>query len=82
MKSPNLRHCQDQSQNKELSEYQRRACRLQTGPTPSGDKQAAGGGGEVETGSHYGALERAGPLPFNSPASVVSAAFWPGALGE
>ena len=40
------------------------------------------GGGEVGTGSHYEALRRAGALPFNSLASVLSAAFCLGALGE
>ena len=34
MKSSNLRHSLAYSENKELSEYQRRASRLQTGPSP------------------------------------------------
>ena len=37
VKSPNLRHRQARSQNKELS----RASRLQTGPSPSSDRQAS-----------------------------------------
>ena len=35
MKSPNPRQCWARSQNKGLSEYQRRASRLQTGPSPT-----------------------------------------------
>ena len=41
-KSPKLRHCQAHSQNKVLSEYQRRASRLRTGPSPAGGGQAGG----------------------------------------
>ena len=42
VKCPNLRHCQGRSQNKGLSEYQRRASQLQTSPSPARDKQAGG----------------------------------------
>ena len=42
VKSPNLRHRQACSQNKGLSEFQRRASRLQTFPSPARDKQAEG----------------------------------------
>ena len=40
MKSPNLRHCRACSQNKGLSEYPRRASWLQTGPSPTGGREA------------------------------------------
>ena len=42
MKSPNLRHCQTCSQNKGLSEYQRRASLLWTGPSPTGGRGQVG----------------------------------------
>ena len=40
MKSPNLRYCQACPQNKGLSEYQRRASRLWTSPSPARDREA------------------------------------------
>ena len=40
MESSNLRHCRAHSQNKGLSEYQRRARQLQTGPSPAGGRRA------------------------------------------
>jgi len=42
-KSPNLRHCQAYSNNKGLSEYQRRSRWLQVGPSPTGDREAGAG---------------------------------------
>ena len=40
MKSSNLRHFQAHSQNKGLSEYQRRVSRLQTRSSPAGGREA------------------------------------------
>ena len=48
MKSSNLRHCQAHSQNKELSEYKRRASQLQTGPYPTSSREADGRQPELE----------------------------------
>ena len=42
VKSSNLRHCQARSQNKGLSEYQRRASRQWTSPSPSRGREAGG----------------------------------------
>ena len=50
-KSPNLRHYQARPQNKGLRKYQRRASRLQTGPSPARDKQARRGWAEMEGGN-------------------------------
>ena len=50
MKSPSLRHCQACSQNKGLSKYQRRASRLQTSPSPAGDREAGGGSARARKG--------------------------------
>ena len=50
-KSPNLRHCQACSQNKGLSEYQRRASQLWTGPFPTRGREAGGGQPEPERGN-------------------------------
>ena len=50
MKSPNLRHCQDRSENKGLSKYQRRASQLQIGPSPTGDREAGEAHPELERG--------------------------------
>ena len=50
-KSPNLRHCQARSQNKGLREYQRRASRLRTGPSPAGGREAGWGQPEPERGN-------------------------------
>ena len=50
MKSSNLRHSRAHSQNKGLSEYQRRFSWLQTGPPPAGGRWAtarAGRQGEI-----------------------------------
>ena len=51
MKSPNLRHCRACSQNKGLSEYQRRASWLQTGPSPTRGREAGRGEPELEKGN-------------------------------
>ena len=40
VKSSNLRHCQAPSQNKGLSQYQKRASWLWTGPSPAGGREA------------------------------------------
>ena len=50
-KSPNLRHCWAHSQNKGLSEYQRRASRLRTGPFPAGGREVGGWQPELERGN-------------------------------
>ena len=50
-KSSNLRHCQAHSQNKGLSEYQRRVSWLQTGPSPTRGREAGGGQPEPERGN-------------------------------
>ena len=42
MKSSNLRYCQAHSQNKGLSEYQRRASLLQTGPFLTRGRETGG----------------------------------------
>ena len=42
-KCPNLRHCQARSQSQGLREYQRRASRLQPGPSPAGDRESGTG---------------------------------------
>ena len=41
-KSSNLRHCLACSQNKGLSEYQRRASQLRTSPSPTRGREAGG----------------------------------------
>ena len=51
VKSPNLRHCRVCSQNKGLSEYQRRASRQQTGPSPAGGREAGRRQPEPEKGN-------------------------------
>ena len=56
MKSPKLRHCQACSQNKGLSEYQRREYLLWTGPFPARDREAGGGQPELER-SNFGPRE-------------------------
>ena len=50
-KSSNLKHCQACSQNKGLSEYQRRASWLQTGPSPTRPREAGGRQPEPERGT-------------------------------
>ena len=50
MKSPNLRHCQACSQNKGLSERQRRASPLQTGSSPAVGREAGGRQPQLERG--------------------------------
>ena len=50
MKSPNLRHCQACSQNKGLSERQRRASPLQTGSSPAMGREAGGRQPQLERG--------------------------------
>ena len=50
-KSSNLGHCQARSQNKGLSEYQRRASHLGTGPSPAGGREASGWQPEPEKGN-------------------------------
>ena len=50
-KSSNLRHCQAHSQNKGLSEYQRRVSQLHTGPSPTRGREAGGGQPEPERGN-------------------------------
>ena len=57
MKSPNLRHCQACSQNKGLSEYQRRDSPLRTGPSPAGGREAA------RAGKGQSRSQRGHPLP-------------------
>ena len=49
-KSPNLRHCWTLSQNKRLSEYQGRASRLRTSPSPARGREAGGRKPELERG--------------------------------
>ena len=51
MKSSNLRHSLAGLQNKGMSEYQRRASWLQTGPSPTRDREAGGGQPELERGN-------------------------------
>ena len=51
MKISNLRHSWACSQNKGLSEYQRRAGRLWTGPCPAGGREAGGRPPELERGN-------------------------------
>ena len=52
-KSSNIRHCQARSQNKRLSEYQRRASWLWTGSSPAGGREAGGREPERERGILY-----------------------------
>ena len=51
MKSSNLRHCQARSQNKGLSEYQKRASWQWTNPSPTRGREAGRGQPEVERGN-------------------------------
>ena len=51
MKSSNLRHCQGCSQNKVLSDYQRRASRLHTSPSHTRGREAGGWQPEPERGN-------------------------------
>ena len=50
MRSSNLRYCQACSENKELSEYQRRVSWLQNGPSPTRGMEAGGQQPESERG--------------------------------
>ena len=79
MKSPNLRHGQAHSQNKGLSEYQRRASRLQTGPSPAGDRDSG-----RATQSLKGAIsapEKASSTKLRSGSQLLSKSSWdPGRL--
>ena len=51
MKSSNLRHCWACSQNKGLSQYQRKASWVRTSPSPTRGSQAAGRQPEPERGN-------------------------------
>ena len=51
MKSSNLTHCRVHSWKKGLSEYQRRASKLQTRPSPAGGREMGGRQPELERGN-------------------------------
>ena len=71
VKSPNLRYCQDHSQNKGLSEYQRRVSRLDW-PSPC-QRQAGGGSRSQKRASS--APERH-PLPNCKQAPLLTKTSW------
>ena len=61
-KSSNLRHCWARSQNKGLSEYQRRGSQQRTDPSPTGAREAGGRQPELE-GKGQTWPQRWHPLP-------------------
>ena len=71
-KSPKLRQCQDGSQNKGWSKYQRKASRLRTGPSTAADKQAEGNHSHKDT---IRASERH-PVPNCKQASLLTKPSW------
>ena len=72
-----MRHCHAHSQNKGLSKYQRTASRLQTGLSPTRDKQAGVGWG-IGTQRQKGAITAPEwhPLPNCKQASLLTKSSW------
>ena len=62
MKSSNLRQCQAHSQNRGLSEYQRRVSRLQTRSSPAGGREA----GERQQEPERGKLGPRDSIPYQT----------------
>ena len=82
MKSSNLRPSQACSQNKGLSEYQRRASQLQTGPSLTGGREVGGWQPEPE-GKGQSRPQRRHPLPNWAGSQLLTKSSWdPGWLAS
>ena len=75
MKSSNLRHSLAHSQNKGLSEYQRRTSQLQTGPLPQLEAERQVGDSQSQKGA-ISAPEMASSTKLQAGSQLLAKTYW------